>query len=63
MSDKSRNTITSICTAFNTYAELVAACRGGYVPTIRPGTFEHQLVELLTIDGFRCWNPQTGKNW
>jgi hypothetical protein len=29
------NAITSAYTAFNSYAELMGACRGGYCPTLR----------------------------
>src|SRR5262245_31325802 len=45
---------TRTVTAFNTYAELCAVCRGGYVPMISLETYRKRVLRAaLQADGFR----------
>jgi len=51
--------LTRSNTAFRTYADLTAACRAGYVPTLNnrqdgPAA----LAAMLRADGFRTWSPR-----
>lgn len=58
------NTLTRNATAFRTWAELTAAMKGGYVPTLRP-TDEAQMllgVELIRA-GLKVWNPLNGQTY
>jgi hypothetical protein len=45
------DTMTATLTAFATFADMVAACRAGYVPTVR----EDELAEALCLAGCRIW--------
>jgi len=58
-----KNTATTIATAFGTYADLVNACRGRYIPTLRVGKTDELplrrakqvLASALTADGFAVY--------
>jgi hypothetical protein len=49
---------TDRVTAFRSWAELVATCRTGYVPTLRANSREGLvLAEALEAEGLRVWCP------
>ena len=50
------NKLTHAVTAFETWAELVAAMRGGYCPTLRPESRRQRLLaRVVRASGFRVW--------
>jgi hypothetical protein len=56
------DTLTNAVTAFETWAEMLAAMRGGYCPTIRPASRRQRLLArcvraagFKVFDGRRVW--------
>lgn len=48
------NKLTDTYTAYNNVQDLIAACQGGFVPTLPPET--RQLARFLRALGFRVFD-------